>query len=409
MRPILTPTRIATGLGALVLVLWTGYWALSLCENRMIAAEKMWVPAHEFLGVDFQSNYFAVRCWLRGGDPYVEPFDDPLGRPLVNPPLILPLFAWTKLLGLRSALALWLFAQTGLLMLAACGVGGVRRDLGLEPIPLAVRIALVLSATPVLFALERGNWDSLLLPPLFGLAWGLRERSPRRDAVAGLCLTLMMWIKIYPALLILAPLALRRWRVLGVAAGSSLALGVVCWPQLQAIARTAQSLDGDMRTDFCDALHSWSQAWSPFWQATFFPLSRLADFPGRIGALAAMLPIVAMVTWRIVRTPHRGAVLAPYLFWLTACATCLPQTMNDYNWIPLPLALLMTWTSRDSFVVHMLLALGLIWLQPFHVDVGPWLYFTFKLASFFAATWSLGARITACRSMDVPGTLRLAA
>ena len=31
---------------------WKIFWAMSLRENRMLAAEKTWVPAHEFLGLD---------------------------------------------------------------------------------------------------------------------------------------------------------------------------------------------------------------------------------------------------------------------------------------------------------------------------------------------------------------------
>jgi Glycosyltransferase family 87 len=407
MRPVVTPARIASAVSVLVLVGWACWWTLSLRENRMIAAETTWVPAHTFLGVDFQSNYFAVRCWLRGGDPYVEPFDDPLGRPLVNPPLILPLFAWTKLFGLRSATAIWFVALVGFAVLGAWAVGGVRRQLRLEPIPLPACIAAILCSMPVLFALERGNWDLMLIPPLLGLAWGLSGNSPRRDAVAGLCLTLMAWVKLYPALLLLAPLALRRWRVVGVFAASSLVLAVFWRNELEAIARSIRGAEGDVRTDFCHVYHSWSQAWAPFWSET--PLSLLTRIPGTVGALAVMLPIIAVMTRNLVRTPNRGRVLLPYLCWLTAAATCLPQIMNDYNWAPLPLALLMTWTRRDSFVVHMLLALGLIWLQPFHVDIGPWLFFTFKLAAFFAATWSLSARIAECRETAMARALRLVA
>jgi hypothetical protein len=57
----------------------------------------------------------------------------------------------------------------------------------------------------------------------------------------------------------------------------------------------------------------------------------------------------------------------------------------------------------------MLLALGLVWMQPIHVDVGPWLFFAMKLAAFFAATWSFSERIAECRESAMPQRLRLAA
>ena len=56
------PTRVL--IAGLVLVVWACYWASSLRRGRMLAAEKTLIPAHEFLSVDFQSNWFAVRCWL---------------------------------------------------------------------------------------------------------------------------------------------------------------------------------------------------------------------------------------------------------------------------------------------------------------------------------------------------------
>jgi hypothetical protein len=407
MRSLFAPTRIASVLGVLVLIVWAGYWTLSLRADHMIAAEKTWVPAYDFLGLDFRSNWCAVRHWFHGGDPYVEPFDDPLGRPLVNPPLILPLFAWTVLFSARWATALWFVALTGFAGLAAWAVGRVRRDLRLEAIPLSVCAAALLCSMPVMFALERGNWDLMLVPPLLGLAWGLSGRSPRHDAVAGLCLTLMAWVKIYPIFLLIAPLALRRWRVVAVFAAGCLALAIAWWPELQAIGRTIRATEGDVSKNFCHVYHSWSQAWAPFWRET--PLAFLRRVPGTLGAFAAMLPIVAVVTWKIARAPYRNRVLLPYLCWLTACATCLPMVMNDYNWWPLPVVLLMTWSGRDSFVVHMLLALGLFWMQPFAVAIGPWLFFAFKLAAFFAATGSLSARIAECQPTAKSIPLRLAA
>src|SRR5204862_7599867 len=113
-------------ISVVALVLWAGWWTLSLRQGRMVAAGKTWVPAYESLGIDFASNWFAVRHWVAGGDPYREPFDDPLDRPLVNPPLILPLFAWSALLPFRWASVVWFASLVAFAGLAAWSIVGVR-------------------------------------------------------------------------------------------------------------------------------------------------------------------------------------------------------------------------------------------------------------------------------------------
>jgi hypothetical protein len=390
LRDYLTLPRILTMVGVALLLAWAAEWTISVQRNRMVGAEHTWVPAFAFLGVDFQSNYFAARHWLAGGDPYTEPFDDPLGRPIVNPPPILPLFAWTSLFSVRWAVAIWIAILAGFATFGAWAAWRTRRRLGLDHLPLPLVAALLLCSTPVLFALERGNWDLMLMPPLVGLAWGLRERSLRRDGVAGLCLTLMAWLKMYPAFLVIAPLALKRFRAVAIFVVASAILTIVYWPQLHAMAATIRTLEHRERADLCHVLHSWSQAWRPFWHDT--PLEFLTRIPGAIAAFALMLPLVFFVSRRVALAPDSRLLLFPYLCWLAAAATCLPRVMNDYNFFFLPLVLLATWDRRDSFVVHMLLALCLFWWQPFIVNVGPRLFFACKVAGFGAATISLWQR-----------------
>jgi hypothetical protein len=294
------------------------------------------------------------------------------------------------LFSVRWAVAIWIAVLAGFAAFGAWAAWRTRRRLGIDELPLPLVVAFLLCSTPVLFALERGNWDLMLLPPLIGLAWGLRERSRRRDAVAGLCLTLMAWVKMYPAFLVIAPLALKRYRAVAIFAAASAMLAIAYWPQLHAMATTIRTLEHQQRTDFCHVFHSWSQAWRPFWNDT--PLAFLTRIPGTVAAFVLMSPIVFVVSRRVARTADPSPLLFPYLCWLAAAATCLPRVMNDYNFFFLPLVLLATWDRRDSFVVHMLLALCLFWWQPFIVNVGPRLFFACKLAGFGAATISLWQR-----------------
>ena len=80
-----TTQRTLLLLGVVLLIAWTAAWTVSLARNHLVAGRQTWIPAWEFLGLDFLSNYNAVNHWLQGGDPYCEPFNDPLNRPIHYP------------------------------------------------------------------------------------------------------------------------------------------------------------------------------------------------------------------------------------------------------------------------------------------------------------------------------------
>ena len=67
-------------LGIVLLVLLSVWWVASVRKNRLLGGGRTWTPAFASLGVDFFSNYYASRHWLAGGNPYVEPYGDPLNR-----------------------------------------------------------------------------------------------------------------------------------------------------------------------------------------------------------------------------------------------------------------------------------------------------------------------------------------
>ena len=72
--------------------------------------------------------------------------------------------------------------------------------IALSALPLPWVLAATLCSTPVLFAMERGNWDLLVLAPLALAAFALKEPTWQRDCLAGSCLALAAWIKLYPGL-----------------------------------------------------------------------------------------------------------------------------------------------------------------------------------------------------------------
>src|SRR5437868_7096671 len=82
--------------GLVLLVILGFWWKDSLRQNKLAKGHRTWVPPANWLGVDFLSNYYASRHWLAGGDPYTEPFNDPLNRPFVYSPVLLALFSWCQ-------------------------------------------------------------------------------------------------------------------------------------------------------------------------------------------------------------------------------------------------------------------------------------------------------------------------
>lgn len=116
----------------------------------------------------------------------------------------------------HSALNLWRLGQIGL-YLGVCAF--LLWHYRLSPRePLAFGLAtLWLIAAPSRESLASGQWDTMFL---VGTTLALVLLARRRDSWAGACLALPVALKFYPALVLLAPLLARRWRVV---AGCALA------------------------------------------------------------------------------------------------------------------------------------------------------------------------------------------
>lgn len=91
-----------TAVGAVGLALWAGWWGLSWKRNTLVHVNQTWIMGWRFLGLDFLNNYQASRHWLAGGDAYRDTIDDPLSRAFCYPPLVLPTFAWVRLVFLAA-------------------------------------------------------------------------------------------------------------------------------------------------------------------------------------------------------------------------------------------------------------------------------------------------------------------
>ncbi len=375
----------------MLLLFWAYWWTLNFIEGRLVAGSWTWVPWWDFLGVDFYHNWHGARHWLAGGNPYAEQFGDPMGYFYGYMPVVLYVFAWTRLLELYPAVIAWTLASGAIFAAGAVACARVRRELGLTPIPLPLAVALVLFSTPVLFALERGNFDVLVLLMILLTVTSLCRVSARfAEPLGGACMGLAVFLKTYPLLVLPALLAFGRWRAMAWALAVCLVLGVGMFRDNLAGVRYQQTIaEGRMGYPGWFG-HSISGAWK--WTTRDTPAARV---PGMVASAVMLAPLVAFVARRIRRAPQidRERLLLPSLLFFTAAATAWTPIAMDYKLIFLPLAILSTWDHRDPWFVHVLVLPILLYFQPLKLPIAVWPLFAMKVAALVGAGLSLAAKV----------------
>ena len=391
------PPRWRGALGAIglaVLAVWAGWWAASLREGRLLGGERTWVPALPFLAGDFAVHFDHIgRVVAAGGDPYR--LGDPVCCQDLYPPLATRLFAWTAMLSPAAAQGAWLVALAVLAAGGAWAAWRVRAECGLGDVPLPLALAAVLGSTPAVMALERGQFDLLVLPGLLGAAWLLRRESRAAEGLAGVLLAAAAWLKYYPGLLALGLLALRRWRALAGFVAAAAAIGLAdlhgVRRSLENCRQAAATLDA-LRTGVFAWEHSLTATWRTLWPGTRW--AWLARMPGPVAAVALLAPPLLWVSLRVARSPRPGRLIAPYFLWLVAAATFFPAISNDYNLVFLPLGALAVWDRRDPVLVHALLLPLLPWWQPWRLPIPATVLLAAKLSGLLGVGLSLAIRAT---------------
>lgn len=382
--------------GLCLLAVWAAWWAGSLHANYLLFGNRTWIPTFDYLGIDFLGNYYPARHWAGGGNPYVEPFGDPLGRTHAYPPLMFWCFLWCVYLEPLPATWLW----TAVLGLIACGCAWAswkhRSALVLEPVAFPMVLAATLCSTAVLFAMERGNCDLLLLVPVGVAAWAFGQHSRRHDVVAGICLAVACWMKIYPGLLVLGLLSLRRWRSMTTWAVTCMVIGLVTFQDLPSYFKNAQSvIDRDspaVASLVFHFAHTLTGSWNGIWADT--PLAEsLGAIPARAATFLILGPMLTVVGWAVWRSRNTDKLVYPLCLWLMSLATFIPPVSNDYNLAGLPLAALAVWDRRDPVWIHILMAFALLWWQPVALPIGPGLLLFFKLAGLAGVAGSMVHRL----------------
>jgi len=390
--------RHASVIGWALLALWLVWWVSNLINYRMAFAEATWIRFPAF-GVDFVNPIApGVRTWVEGGDPYEKKH-----LLLVYPPIVLRLFIWAKLMPPEVSARVWICLAAACAVIGALASVRIRRQLGLANVPASFGVAVILYSTPVLFALERANYDLLIVPLVVAAVMLMRRETETADVIAAFLLAVAIWAKLYPGLLVLAVLALRRWRLTIWLAVFGALIGLADVPQLMRFL-----VNNNIHIEqawalarwLSDTIHPWNHplpnSWPALWSGT-----PLAWLPGQIGAALLLGAPLLWVSSHMYWSPARDRLVLPYFLWVIALGTFVPPVSNDYNLTPLPLAILAVWNRDNRWFVHVALAALLLWWQPFHFPLpvtghsplgGGRIFLFIKLAGLFATGAALVER-----------------
>jgi hypothetical protein len=310
------------------LSLWLpiGLLVVSIASVRTIPFLELW-------GADLQNLHAFHHCAMRD-DPYRATgamCQDSLGRDMFYPPLLYWSFAWTRLVSFRAAIVVWDIAIALIMFfLARAWIGPASRAA-------TAFWLLLLAQFPLLFAIERGNNDVLVVL-VWSVAFVLFSRGfvVLSGVLAGTCVAL----KLYPAfavavlavgLLRFESLAGRRWVQFVCGAGLALALAVVALP-----ADTAMYL-----TQVLPRFQPWDFVIDPF----SHPMPML--FPSQ-PAVGHVVSASLLLLWLFVARRRVAIDPGPAFAGALAISTYFTSVSYDYNLLTVyPLLWLLFDRSRD--------------------------------------------------------------
>jgi hypothetical protein len=377
--------------GLVLIGLCAFLWIASSHEDRL-ALGQTWIPALAFLEGDFKVHIEHVaRLQAAGVDPYHK-LDDWVCGLYPYPPMIGRLFGWVVLFDPFTASRVWLGTLGVLLAIGGFAAWRTRRELGLDSIPLAMIVALVLFSSPAIFVMERGQCDPLIILPMIAAAWLLRRNQGWADVMAGGLLGWTAWVKYYPGLAVVALIALGRRKGLAAFVVVAGLIGIVDFDGFRESVNHAKLtiIAMTMPDRYVHEMrHSLVENWELF---SFVKNTWLVAIPGTVAAAILLLPAVFVVSRKVAKSADPGAVLYPYLLWLAALATFgLPYAI-DYNLAILPIATLAVWDRRDRWWVNLLILASVAWSQPFMLPINGQVVLCLKLGAIYAVGACIASR-----------------
>lgn len=384
--------------------LWGLWWVASIRDDRLILGERTWMPVLPFLAGDFLVHVDHVtRCFVSGENPYLKS-SDWVCLTFPYPPMLMRLFSWVALVRPMFAGWIWQGALAAIFTAGAAGAYRARKALRLSEAPFPVILAAVLYATPVLFAMERGQVDPIAIPAYLTAAWLLRRRTNVAELTAGGLLGVVAWVKYYPGLALLGLASYGRTRAVVAFVVVAGLIGVYDRANVaRAIANGRSVAKENARYHPIHPVqHGVSEVWPSLTLVRGVRLLRKIRGPLAAGLLIG--PVVAGVCLRLWQTRRRAgpALLFPTFLWFCAAATFAMPYSNDYNVVALPLAALCVWDRRDPVGVHMVMGLLMLWWQPIALSIGGDVLFVAKLAGLYAVGVSLVARAREASAAEPP-------
>jgi hypothetical protein len=404
----------------LLLVGWAAWWGVNLAHSRLVHPGRFGFEEAGQLGGDFSHNDLGARKLVAGENPYRVALGGEWGTGRYSyPPVVLALFLWCPLFPPDVTAVVWLVLSCLALLLAAVLAWRHRPRLGLGGLPLAPCLVWLLFSLPVLFELERGQYDVLVLL-LVWLGWRLtaHSRALTSELAAGLCLAVAAWIKVYPTPLLLGLAAGRRYRLLLLTVALGVALGVVPWRATQEfLAAAPETMQAQRAAHFHSVRLLTEGRWdeltpdSTTWKHTFRAAQHsLSDYlpglwqdlglaaPARVPGLVQSAVVAApLLLWICLLQYRRGdaETLLPVLLWLVVLGTFLMPASWDYNLCLLPVLAIMVYDPRGPAWQQAGLAALALYMVPWRVELRALAHLTFllKWLGLLAVTGMLARRI----------------
>ena len=399
---------LASWLGMGLIGLWIACLVASLRQDSLVLGNSTWVPVMPVMGADFKLHLDHVaRVRALGLNPYDQLGDMPCGL-FPYPPMITRLFLWVVVTDPMTASAAWQVTLGLIVAVGGLAAWRTRKALGLDPIPLSMIVAAVLFSSPFLFALERGQCDPMVIPPMIVAAWLLNRRGAWPEVLSGALLGFSAWIKYCPGLAVVALLALGRKKAMAAFVLVVAVVGIVDLDNIRKSIRNGKIIEAIMVAK-PRGLHVVSHSLSEAWQLnpTVRASSLLQKVPPVLpAAILTLIPIV-LVSRAVARSGRSRELTLPYFLWLASVATYGLPYSNDYNLVALPIVLFMVWDRRDHRATQLALMASCLWLQPFWLPIAGSVLVYVKLAALYAVGACLAARASAAVANDaVPGFFR---
>lgn len=401
------PQRVLLIASWVLLAVWCVWWTVSLSKASLVGVHRGWFGKAPCFGGDFYTGvYVPTNTWLAGGDPYDQHVEKKFF--FIYPPMTHWVFAWCGLLTARQAGVVCVCMLGLAAAFGALAAFQTRRRLGLSHLPWQLVLVAVLFSSPVVFAMERGNCD-LVIVVLIGCGAALmRSKSWVAQLMAGVILSLAPWLKVYPGLLGVGLLGLRRWHAfLGFVLGGLL-FGAINYHEVPLFVRNCSQFVNEWaaleRQAPPSSPHPWAhslpQNWKNMLRNTPPPFVWLQKVNGLVATLILFAPLVVWTSYHVSRSRHKDDLAFAYLAWITAVASCIPNNANDYSFAFLPIAAIAVWDRRDDpLLVQISLACLLLWWQPLGLPIDGGLLLLIKSAALAAVGIALAER--ACDSVPL--------